>query len=114
MYMELNRYTYCIHLSLHKFDGCQLLIISCLQVKESRVSYSESGISDEAELEEAVIDGFYPPRISWEVLYRAVSVGYSNPEFLNVGLEIDGTDEEGMIFLCKIPTVNMSCEASNG
>jgi hypothetical protein len=82
------------------------------QVKESCVSYSESGISDEAELEEAVSIGVYPPRISCEVVYKAVSVEYSRPEL--VCLEIAGTDKGSMNFLCKISILNVSCETSNG
>ena len=81
-------------------------------MKESCVSYSESGISDEAELEEAVSIGVYPPRISCEVVYKAVSVEYSRPEL--VCLEIAGTDKGSMNFLCKISILNVSCETSNG
>ena len=111
MYMELVRYTNCIHLSVNLM-AVYYSIISCSQIEELHVSYSESGISDEAELKEAVKNGVYPPRISWEVLYRAISVGYSSPEF--VCLEIAGSDRGVMNFLCKISIINSSCEASNG
>ena len=81
------------------------------QVKESRISYSDSGISDEAELERAVVNRDYPPRISFEVLYAPVPPDNRRSKF--VRLKISGSDEGLLEFLCEI-YINHPPAMSNG
>ena len=55
--------------------------------------------------------GVYPPRISFEMLYARVPADNRRSKFVH--LEISGSDEGSLEFLCEI-FINHQPEMSNG